>query len=220
MILLASAESGAPVALLDDAGALTDQRTAAVGADGPGKQELDPEILRRAALLLVDSRAQCEKLGELQHALGERERAMEIGEVTNGTAEANYLVALSQLQPGDEVALEIPNYLQLWGVPRSLGAKINPFHLRSDRNWEPDWDEFEQAVNKRTRLVYLSHPNNPTGSVLSLERTLQGLRHTRPAHRLDRRAAGAGRRLLVPARLPDHRPGQTLRSHGPHRREA
>ena len=51
----------------------------AVGADSTGKQELDPEILRRTALLLVDSRRQCEKLGELQHAPGARERAMEIG---------------------------------------------------------------------------------------------------------------------------------------------
>jgi ornithine cyclodeaminase len=51
----------------------------AVGADSTGKQELDPEILRRTALLLVDSRRQCEKLGELQHAPGEWERAVEIG---------------------------------------------------------------------------------------------------------------------------------------------
>ncbi len=51
----------------------------AVGADSPGKQELDPDLLRRAAVLLVDSRAQCERLGELQHALSERERAVEVG---------------------------------------------------------------------------------------------------------------------------------------------
>ncbi len=51
----------------------------AVGADSPGKRELDPQILRRAALLLADSRAQCEKLGELQHAPGEWSRAVEIG---------------------------------------------------------------------------------------------------------------------------------------------
>jgi ornithine cyclodeaminase len=50
-----------------------------VGADSPGKQELDPELLRRASLLLVDSRAQCERLGELQHAASERERAIELG---------------------------------------------------------------------------------------------------------------------------------------------
>jgi ornithine cyclodeaminase len=40
----------------------------AVGADSVGKQELDPSILRSADLLLLDSRGQCEKLGELQHA--------------------------------------------------------------------------------------------------------------------------------------------------------
>lgn len=51
----------------------------AVGADSPGKQELDPALLGRAALLLVDSRAQCERLGELQHAPGDRARAIEIG---------------------------------------------------------------------------------------------------------------------------------------------
>ena len=51
----------------------------AVGADSVGKQELDPEILRMADLLLVDSLAQCEKLGELQHAVDLREKAVEIG---------------------------------------------------------------------------------------------------------------------------------------------
>jgi ornithine cyclodeaminase len=51
----------------------------AVGADGPGKQELDPGILRAASLLLVDSLAQCARLGELQHALDQQDRAIEIG---------------------------------------------------------------------------------------------------------------------------------------------
>jgi len=90
-------------------------------------------------------------------------------EVTNGTSEANYLLALSQLRQGDEFALEIPNYMQLWGVPHSLGAKVNRFQLRAEASWEPDWEQFEQAVNQQTRLVYVSNPNNPTGSVLSPE---------------------------------------------------
>ena len=51
----------------------------AVGSDSPGKQELHPQIVLRASLLLVDSIAQCEKLGELQHALSGRDRALEIG---------------------------------------------------------------------------------------------------------------------------------------------
>ncbi len=90
-------------------------------------------------------------------------------EVTNGTSEANYLLGLALLRPGDEVAFQVPNYMQYWGLPKSLGARVNPFHLRIDQDWEPDWDEFEGAVNERTRLVYISNPNNPTGSVLSAQ---------------------------------------------------
>jgi ornithine cyclodeaminase len=52
----------------------------AVGSDSPGKRELDPDILRGASLLLVDSRRQCEKLGELQHAPEQAGRAVEIGQ--------------------------------------------------------------------------------------------------------------------------------------------
>jgi aspartate/methionine/tyrosine aminotransferase len=90
-------------------------------------------------------------------------------EVTNGTSEANYLISLSLLANGDEFAMEIPNYMQLWGVARSLGAKANTFRLQSDNNWEIDWEEFDRAVNPKTRLVYISNPNNPSGSVLSDE---------------------------------------------------
>lgn len=88
-------------------------------------------------------------------------------EVTNGTSEANFVSALALLREGDEMAFESPNYMQLWGVPQSLGARVNCFRLRLESEWEPDWEEFERAVNPRTRLVYLSNPNNPTGAVLS-----------------------------------------------------
>jgi hypothetical protein len=90
-------------------------------------------------------------------------------EVTNGTSEANYLLALALLRDGDEVAFEVPNYMQYGGLPASCGARLATFHLRPGRDWEPDWEEFHHAVNEKTRLVYLSNPNNPTGSVLSPE---------------------------------------------------
>ncbi|HEX3878623.1 MAG TPA: aminotransferase class I/II-fold pyridoxal phosphate-dependent enzyme [Bryobacteraceae bacterium] len=88
-------------------------------------------------------------------------------EVTNGTSEANYLLALALIRPGDEVAFEVPNYMQYGGVPQSLGATVRRFRLEIERDWEPNWEEFEAAVTPKTRLVYLSNPNNPSGSVLS-----------------------------------------------------
>jgi len=88
-------------------------------------------------------------------------------EVTNGTSEANYLVALSQLRPGDELAMELPNYMQMPGIARSLGATVRTFRLDQETGWEPDWNELERAVSSKTRLLYVSNPNNPTGAVLS-----------------------------------------------------
>jgi ornithine cyclodeaminase/alanine dehydrogenase-like protein (mu-crystallin family) len=61
----------------------------AIGADGPGKQELDPKIMTRASKIVVDSLAQCRIIGEIQHSLGEgliTESSVhaEIGEILNG----------------------------------------------------------------------------------------------------------------------------------------
>src|ERR1700693_1447153 len=53
-------------------------------------------------------------------------------EVTNGTSEANYLIALSQVEPGEGFALEAPNYMQLWGLPRCLCAAPRTLRLRAD----------------------------------------------------------------------------------------
>lgn len=58
----------------------------AVGSDGVDKQELDPAILEAADVLVVDSREQCLRLGELQHAPGEADRAVELGAVCDGSA--------------------------------------------------------------------------------------------------------------------------------------
>ena len=59
----------------------------AMGADLPGKQELDPEILRRADRVVCDRSSQCHTMGELQHAaelLEGKNAPVELGEITSG----------------------------------------------------------------------------------------------------------------------------------------
>jgi aspartate/methionine/tyrosine aminotransferase len=88
--------------------------------------------------------------------------------VTNGSAEANYLVLAALLKKGDGFALEVPNFMQVRGLAQLWsGRPADAFRLRFDADWEPDWAEFERAVQPGTRLVYLSNPNNPTGRILS-----------------------------------------------------
>jgi aspartate/methionine/tyrosine aminotransferase len=87
--------------------------------------------------------------------------------VTVGAAEANFLAMLTVLEPGDEVVVMLPNYMQVWGLAHNLGFQPRPFHLQAERGWAPDLDELNDAVSTRTRLIAVCNPNNPTGRILT-----------------------------------------------------
>jgi aspartate/methionine/tyrosine aminotransferase len=89
--------------------------------------------------------------------------------VTNGSSEANYIGVWSLVEPGDDVVMMLPNYMQTWGIARSFGGSIRPFHLKSELAWQPDLDELRKAITPRTRLILVCNPNNPTGAVLTAE---------------------------------------------------
>ena len=86
--------------------------------------------------------------------------------VTNGTAEANFISVLNLVEPGDDVVVMFPNYMQIWGLARSLKANVKPLPLREENNWRPDLDELAGAVNDKTRLIAICNPNNPTGTMI------------------------------------------------------
>jgi aspartate/methionine/tyrosine aminotransferase len=87
--------------------------------------------------------------------------------VTSGAAEGNFIATWTLLQPGDELVLMLPNYMQIWGIARNTGITIRPFHLREDRGWAPDLEELEQAVTEKTKVIAVCNPNNPTGRILT-----------------------------------------------------
>lgn len=89
--------------------------------------------------------------------------------ITTGSVEANYLLAWSQIDPGDEVLFMIPNYMQLWGLMRAFGANVKTFALKEELDWNPDLDELKNLVTPQTKIICVTNPNNPTGSRLSQE---------------------------------------------------
>ncbi len=89
--------------------------------------------------------------------------------VTNGTAEANFIAMWSLLEPEDELVLMLPNYMQIWGITRSFGVNVKPFHLKEELKWAPDIEELKSLITPRTKMIAVCNPNNPTGAVLSAE---------------------------------------------------
>ncbi len=91
-------------------------------------------------------------------------------QVTNGGSEANYISVWRLVEPGDEVAMLVPNYMQTWGLVRAFGGTVREWPLIEDRaagRWRPDLDQLAKVVSERTRAIIICTPNNPTGARLT-----------------------------------------------------
>ncbi|WP_176745288.1 MULTISPECIES: aminotransferase class I/II-fold pyridoxal phosphate-dependent enzyme [Staphylococcus] len=94
----------------------------------------------------------------------------------------NGLVALPTClaNPGDNVLLPDPGYTDyLAGV---MLANANPVPLNLEPPYYlPNWDEVDAEILEKTKLVYLTYPNNPTGSTATkavFDEAIQKFKHT------------------------------------------
>ncbi|HEY6567867.1 MAG TPA: aminotransferase class I/II-fold pyridoxal phosphate-dependent enzyme [Actinomycetota bacterium] len=88
--------------------------------------------------------------------------------MVNGGSEANFLSLFALLDPGDRLAFMVPNYMQGAGLGRAFGKGTDTFRLKlRDGRWALDLEELDEAVGKRTKVIMVCNPNNPTGSVLT-----------------------------------------------------
>ena len=89
--------------------------------------------------------------------------------VTNGSAEANFLMVMSLLNPGDEIVVFTPNYLQIFGWANAIGVDVKTVPHDESNNWQADIDALRATVSAKTRLITICNPNNPTGATLSAD---------------------------------------------------
>ena len=87
--------------------------------------------------------------------------------VTTGSSEANFCVCWRLIEPGDKVAVIVPNYMQTWGLTQNFGAQVRPIQLHEKEGWEPYAEEIRAAIAPGTKLVVVTNPHNPTGHILS-----------------------------------------------------
>ena len=86
--------------------------------------------------------------------------------ITAGAAEANYLALRQLVSPGDEIVTETPGWPQVGVLAKAIGARLVEVTLDETLGWELPLDTLEAAVTTRTRMIFLSNPNNPTGRLL------------------------------------------------------
>ena len=99
----------------------------------------------------------------LRFSLAER-LGVRFEEVTVGAGSAGLVDCLTQavLDPGDEIVCGWPSFPSYVIDARKVGAVPRTVPLRDGRY---DLDAMLEAVGPRTKIVYLCHPNNPTGTM-------------------------------------------------------
>ena len=86
-------------------------------------------------------------------------------QVTNGGSEANYITTWNLIEPGDEMVMMVPNFMQASGVARAFGATVKEWPLVSgEGGWTVDLDALERLMTRRTKMIVICNPNNPTGA--------------------------------------------------------
>lgn len=86
--------------------------------------------------------------------------------LTPGAAGALFLVATALLEPGDHLVVVRPNYATNLETPRAIGARLTVVDLEFDQAWACPADRIEAALEPGTRLISVTTPHNPTGTVL------------------------------------------------------
>ncbi|EEB73748.1 pyridoxal phosphate-dependent aminotransferase [Thermococcus sp. AM4] len=89
--------------------------------------------------------------------------------VTAGAYEATYLAFESLLEEGDDVIIPDPAFVCYVEDAKIAEAGIIRIPLREENRFRIDPDELVELITKRTRMIVMNYPNNPTGATLDKE---------------------------------------------------
>jgi capreomycidine synthase len=127
---------------------------------GIGIEEIDEIVFRDSPCLgRYDLR---ETIAE-RYGIGSAERVM----MTHGSSEAIYVSLLTLLEPGDQVVTLEPTYHSHVSIAESLGCELLRWRLREEDSFQPDLNDLDAIITKRTKAIVVNFPHNPTGATIT-----------------------------------------------------
>ena len=85
--------------------------------------------------------------------------------IGNGVSELIDLSLRALLNPGDEVLLPSPDY-PLWSAAVALNDGVQRYYdCLPDKAFQPDVEQIESLITKKSKAIVIINPNNPSGAV-------------------------------------------------------
>jgi histidinol-phosphate aminotransferase len=86
--------------------------------------------------------------------------------ISNGADNLILMIASAFVNEGDEVVMADPTFSVYANVTQIMGGRSIKVKLK---DFTHDLDTMLKKVNRKTKLVFICNPNNPTGTTVSLE---------------------------------------------------
>lgn len=87
--------------------------------------------------------------------------------ITPGSDSGLYFAMLPFVEDGDEIMVPQPGYPNNALNASIMGGQLVSIPLREENDYQLNMKDFEKRVTEKTKMVVLTHPNNPTTTVFS-----------------------------------------------------
>ncbi|MGB9853442.1 MAG: pyridoxal phosphate-dependent aminotransferase [Candidatus Bathyarchaeales archaeon] len=89
--------------------------------------------------------------------------------VTPGAKPIMFFAILACVNPGEEVLYPNPGFPIYESVVKFVGAKPVPVPLKEEKDFGMDHEYVKKKITKKTKMIIINSPENPTGGVLTRE---------------------------------------------------
>ncbi len=89
--------------------------------------------------------------------------------VTPGAKPVMSFAIMALVENGDEVIYPNPGFPIYESMIEFMGGRAVPVRLREENDFRLDAEELASLVNRRTKMIIINSPQNPTGGVLTRE---------------------------------------------------
>jgi len=86
--------------------------------------------------------------------------------VTCGSQEALLIASAVTLDVSEQILLPNPGFMGFLPTVELFNAGVRYYKVNEDTSFEPDPDEMKKQITKKTRVILLNSPANPTGNVI------------------------------------------------------
>lgn len=89
--------------------------------------------------------------------------------ITSGSKWGIFATMFLMMKGGGNVIIPTPYWTAYELTAKALGAQTKLLRTELENNWKVDLDKLEALIDKNTRMIILTNPNNPTSKVMDAE---------------------------------------------------